>query len=178
MTELSFRILTPDDAEKYRELRLAALTHDPQSFLATLEFEQQHSTEFFQRELAGAASHPCFGYHGVWHGDELLGYAQIETSYLPKQRHIAFLYNVYIAHTARRQGLAKKLTAEIFSRLQQETAVELVYVAYNSSNTGARDFYHSLGFKRCGIKPQAIKWQGVYDDEVEMVLKLNEFAAK
>jgi ribosomal protein S18 acetylase RimI-like enzyme len=173
MLDLTFRLLTPIDAEAYRALRLAALTHDPDSFLATLEFEQRHQLEFFERELAAASSHPCFGYHGVWEGGVLLGYAQIETSYLPKQRHISFLYNVYIAHTARRRGLAKQLCEHIFERLRKETAIEVIYLAYNSSNAGARDFYHALGFKRCGIKPDAIKWQDHYDDEVEMVMRLD-----
>lgn len=173
MPELLFRTLTPQDATAYRELRLAALAHDPESFLATLEFEQQHKLDFFERELAAAASRPCFGYHGVFEQDRLLGYAQIETSYLPKQRHVAFLYNIYIAHTARRRGLARMLCEHIFARLKQETDIELIYLAYNSSNAGARDFYKSLGFKRCGIKPDAIKWHDHYDDEVEMVLRLN-----
>lgn len=173
MPNLTFRALTPTDAEVYRELRLAALTHDPDSFLATLEFEQKHTLDFFERELAAAASHPCFGYHGVFEADQLVGYAQIETSYLPKQRHIAFFYNLYIAHIARRRGLGKQLCGHVLHLLKKETAVELVFLAYNSSNTAARDFYKSLGFKRCGIKPRAIKWQNHYDDEVEMVLELS-----
>lgn len=172
MPELHFRPLTPNDATAYRALRLAALTHNPECFLGTLEFESRYNLEFFERELAGAAAANCFGYHGVWENDQLLGYVQLETSYLPKQRHIAFLYNLYISHLARRRGLARQLCDYVFKKLRTETPVELVYLAYNSSNTSARDFYRSLGFQRCGIKPKAIKWQDHYDDEVEMVLQL------
>lgn len=172
MSKIIFKPLTPQDAAAYQALRLTALTDDPQSFLAVLGQEQQLGLDFYERELAAVAAHPCFGYHGVWENEVLLGYALIETSFLPKQRHIAFLYNLYVVRSARRRGLAKQLCEYIFARLRQETAVELIFLAYNSSNLGARDFYYSLGFKRCGIKPQAIKWQDTYDDEVELVLRL------
>ncbi|HCC84846.1 MAG TPA: hypothetical protein DEP87_04145 [Candidatus Pacebacteria bacterium] len=178
MSAPNFRLLTAADAADYQKLRLEALARNPESFLGTLETEKTRSLEYFEREIEFASHLPVYGYHGVWqdqtdHQAQLLGYVQIDTSYLPKQRHVAFLYNLYVSHLARRQGLGRLLCQHVFTELKNQTQVELIYLGCNSGNLQARNFYHSLGFKRCGIKPRAIKWQGVYDDEVEMVLELS-----
>jgi ribosomal protein S18 acetylase RimI-like enzyme len=169
------RRLTANDAAAYQTLRLEALTTNPDSFLATLAGEQEHSVTYFERELEAAHHSPMYGYYGVFVADVLAGYAYIDTSYLPKQRHLAFLYNLHIATAYRRQGLALRLCQEIFSLLKQQTQIELIFAACNGSNKSARSFYHQLGFRRCGIKPNAIKWQGKYDDEVELVFELASF---
>lgn len=168
----SIRRLTAGDGAAYQALRLEALATNPGSFLATLASEQNHNLEYFERELEAAHHSPMYGYYGIFDQNALIGYVYIDTSYLPKQRHIAFLYNLNIATSHRRQGLAQQLCQEIFSLLKKQTEIELVFAACNASNKTARSFYHQLGFRRCGIKPKAIKWQGEYDDEVELVLEL------
>jgi hypothetical protein len=60
----------------------------------------------------------------------------------------------------------------VFELLKTQTQIELIFLSYNGQNQVGRDFYHSLGFKRCGVKVNAIKWQDQYDDEVEVVLNL------
>lgn len=171
-----FKILTSQDAFEYRRLRLEALAQNPDNFLCTLESEQNRQLENFERDLEGANFQPIYGYHGIFQDDKLMGYVQIDTSFLPKQRHLAFLYSLYISIDARRQGLAKKLCQHIFSLLKTQTQVELVYLSYNGRNAIGKAFYQSLGFKRFGVKVDAIKWQNQYDDEVEAVLDLRSFS--
>jgi ribosomal protein S18 acetylase RimI-like enzyme len=60
----------------------------------------------------------------------------------------------------------------VFNLLKSQTKTELIFLSYNAQNLAGKNFYHSLGFKRCGVKVNAIKWQNQYDDEVEVVLNL------
>lgn len=172
MPNLIFRILTVADAPAYQRLRLESLIQNPENFLQTYETEKNRQLENFERDLEGARFAPIYGYHGVFQDNKLMGYLQIDTSFLPKQRHLAFLYNLYITSSARRQGLAKKLCLNVLNLLKNQTQIELIYLSYNGKNETGKAFYKNLGFKRFGVKVDAIKWQSQYDDEVEAVLNL------
>jgi RimJ/RimL family protein N-acetyltransferase len=168
----SIRLLTGADAPAYQALRIAALQQNPESFLATHEVESHRPPEFFTRELDYANHLPMYGYYGIFLDQTLVGYIQVDGVNLPKQRHIAFLYNLYISHDHRRKGLAATLCKHVLRELENQTNVELVFGACAAKNKSALAFYHQFGFRRCGIKPRAIKWQDEYDDEVDLVLEL------
>jgi|GEM_PF-465644 len=175
MSNLTFRTLTAADAPEYQRLRLESLVQNPENFLSTFESEKNRRLENFEQDLEGAKFGPVYGYHGIFQDNQLLGYLQIDTSFLPKQRHLAFLYSLYISATARRQGLAKKLCHYVLGLLKSQTQVELIYLSYNGRNEAGKAFYKALGFKRYGVKVNAIKWQNQYDDEVEAVFDLNKY---
>lgn len=167
-----FRLLTEQDAVAYQKLRLEALAVNPASFLSVSEVEATRSLLSFQYELQNAKYPPVYGYQGVFIDGQLAGYLQLGCSTLPKQAHIAFLYNVYIGQSYRRQGLGRQLLERIIALLKQQTPVERLFVTCNALNDDGARFYQAMGFTVCGHKPKSVKWQGQYDDEVEWVKEI------
>jgi ribosomal protein S18 acetylase RimI-like enzyme len=165
---MTIRILTHKDAQAYKELRLQALQKNPESFLATFEVENKKPINSFSSELIYAASYPIFGYYGVFIDEKLVGYAHLSDSYLPKQKHIAYLYNLYINPDYRNKGLAIKLFNHLLEEIKQ-TKIERIFLSCNKKNVPAQKLYKKLGFVKYGLKEKSVKWQDEYDDEVEMV---------
>jgi ribosomal protein S18 acetylase RimI-like enzyme len=174
---MTIRPLTTDDSHLYQLLRLKAVQTDPKSFLSTFEREKDKSAEQYISEIGYSYAPPIFGHWGAFAEDnqaKLLGYVQLGNSTLPKQAHIAFIYNLYIDVDERKQGIAGKLLSHVIYQIQAETQIERIFLSCNSQNKNALRFYKKIGFKRCGIKPRSVKWQdsngqNQYDDEVEMV---------
>lgn len=169
---LTFRLLQASDGAQYQQLRLEALQHDPEAFYATFESEQLRHEQAFQTELDISYNPPYFGYYGAFFDQQLIGFCQVNRSYLPKQSHVAFIYNLYLSPKYRGQGLAGQLLSHILSQLKAHEHTQVVYLSVLAKNQAARRFYQHFGFKRCGIKPRSAFWQNAYDDEIELVLFL------
>ena len=169
------RMLTGIDAPAYRTLRLHALQSNPESYLATFPTESKRSEESFASEIRYSISAPIFGYYGVFDdNDSLVGYAQLDKSYLDKQQHIAFLYNLYVHPDHRGHGYASKLFTFLMDQAKEKTQIERIFISCNRKNTPAQALYKKLGFSEYGVKEKSVKWNGEYDDEVEMVKDLTE----
>ncbi|MBU0576200.1 GNAT family N-acetyltransferase [Patescibacteria group bacterium] len=165
------RRLDKSDDLIYRQIRLQALQTNPEAFLSTFDYEQLKDQGSFAYELSLSQQPPVWGYYGLFINDKLIGFCQISKSYLIKQQHIAFLYNLYLTPDYRGQGYAKKLVRFVLEKVKT-LHIERVFISYLAKNTRARGFYDYLGFKQCGLKPQAAKDGSQYDDEIEMVLEL------
>lgn len=167
----TFRLLTSNDAGAFQALRLQALQTNPAAFLSDFESEAQRPTQRFAQELVFAALQPPFGYYGCFvHGEAgevLAGYVQVTSTGLSKQKHLAYLYNLYFDPTYRGQGWAASLIHHILEILKQHQ-IERLYASYVASNQPAQQFYEKLGFREYGRRPGSIKWQDGYDDEVEV----------
>ncbi len=163
------RLLTATDGPAYQALRLQSLQESPQAFLSTYDAEKNLQEKSFANQLDWAYHPPHHGYFGIFMGKELAGYLQIGKSYLEKQNHIVFAYNFYIAPQYRRQGVATKLFQYVLNLVAASEQIERVYLTCAATNVPACNFYKKMGFRRFSIRAKTIKWQGVYDDEVEMV---------
>ena len=168
---MTIRPLTITDASIYQTLRLKALKTNPESYLATWETEQNKSTEAFAWEIRYATSSPINGYYGFLE-NQLIGYTQLEQLSLPKQQHTAYLFNLYVDPDYRGQGYASKLFDYLSKLAKEKAQVERIFITCNRKNTAAQKLYQKLGFTQYGVKEKSVKWQGEYDDEVEMVKKL------
>ncbi|MBT4124599.1 MAG: GNAT family N-acetyltransferase [Candidatus Pacebacteria bacterium] len=175
------RQLTGADALIYKELRLQALQNNPESYLATFESEVRRSIESFASELRYAFSPPIFGYYGIFVNkkdkngktkEKLVGYTHLDKSYLEKQQHIAFMYNLYVDPEYRGQGLATKVFEFLLKETQEKTNVERIFLSCNRKNIPAQKLYKKLGFTEYGVKEKSVKYNGKYDDEVELVKEI------
>ncbi len=171
MTESKIRILTKDDAKVYRELRLQALNNNPEAFISTFEVERKKDLSSFVYELSAAKSEPIWGYYGVFIKEKLVGFCQISPGYAAKKSHLAYFYNLYIDPQYRKQGYARALMKRVLSELRDHD-IELLFMTYLSGNGDVRSFYDKFGFQQCGVKPDAIKVNHHYEDELELFLKL------
>jgi ribosomal protein S18 acetylase RimI-like enzyme len=164
---IKIRLLTSDDAAAYQKLRLIALSHDPDAFLSTLDQEQDWPVQRYSTELWYAQTEAPFGYYGAFYEDALVGYIRILSTGLQKQKHAAFLYNLYVSPEHRHQKIASSMLEHILKRLR-EADIEYLYLSCVSSNAQALAFYHQSGFIEVGRQPKAIKWNGQYFDHMEL----------
>jgi len=165
----TIRLLTRDDGPLYQKLRLQSLETDSLAYLSTYDTECKLHEVAFQDHLDWAYHPPHHGYFGIFVDDELAGYVQVSKTYLDKQDHLVYMNNLYISPKYRGQGLATALFGYIFQVLQSSEYIERIFLSCTAKNKPAMALYKKLGFHRIGVKVQAIKWRGTYDDEVEMV---------
>lgn len=171
---VSIRPLTAQDGEEYQRVRLMALQTDPAAFLSTFDTESKKHEREFSWELENAYHPPLFGYYGAFDStkdpEQLTAFVQLAPSWATKQAHLAFIYNLYIDPYYRHHGIGQQLFDHIFTELRlHKPQIERLFLSCNAQNKPAVQFYKKIGFKRCGVKPKAVKWQQEYDDEVEMV---------
>lgn len=172
---LSIRRLTSQDGLAYQRLRLMALQQNPEAFLSVYEVEKNKKLSAFAHELEYALAEPDYGYYGVFADDSqstsspLVAFSQVAKSYLAKQQHVAWIYNLFVDLPYRRQGVAATLLTHLMNQVTSTESIELFLVGCNAKNKPAIQLYKSLGFQRCGVHPRSVKWGGEYDDEVQLV---------
>jgi len=170
---IQIRNLNRNDAAWYRQLRLKALRSDPDAFLSTYETEARKELSDFDWEIRSMAQAPIFGYLGYFDDDQLKAYLQISKTGLIKQNHICLIHNLYVDADFRKLGIGRKLLTEVINRIKTQTPeIEKILLSHNGKNQIGHEFYQSLGFTTIATKKNVIKYQGIYDDEVEMELNL------
>lgn len=162
------RLLSVADAPAFQTLRLHAVTNDPQAFLSTIEFETAKNLQQYTTELAFAGLISPFGYYGFFDQNHLVGFVQLGTTGLPKQKHIGFIYNLYVDPRFRRQHVAWQLCQKVL-QVATDHQIERIFANCLRNNPKAMAFYQRLGFSACGQRIQSVKLAEVYEDEIELV---------
>lgn len=160
------RLLTPDDAVVYRQLRLKALTSDPKAFLSSVEFEENIPLTNYANKLLRNATPPVYGFYGyVNQENSLSGYIHLANEWIFKRRHIATLNELYILPDFRSQGIATGLIKHCIDLLKNIPDKEQVELHVNSDNRQAVGLYQKLGFIQVATIPKAVKEPDGYQDE-------------
>jgi len=164
------RALGPTDAATYRGLRIRALREHPDAFGRTPEEVPTVDVvaEQFREDIDSEEDVML----GAFEGDALIGTAGCHRERAIKQRHVAFIWGVYVIPEHRRTGLARQLVTEAIARARAWKDLECLWLDVTTVNTGARALYASLGFRAIAVKPRALKVDGRYYDEELMVLDL------
>lgn len=155
MTEI--RRLTAADAVAFRALRLEALARHPADFGSDHDEQAALPLAHFVAQLLD--NHVMGGFVG----GALEGIVALEFRTMPKVRHRAFLWGVYV----RARGLAGPLLdaalAVAFARCEQ------VELGVRIGNPAAERLYASRGFTRYGIEPRSHRVNGIDHDDALMV---------
>ena len=164
------RVLGPADAAVYREHRVRALREHPDAFGRTPD--EVASVDVlaaqFHEDLTGQDDFIL----GAFAGDVLAGVAGCHRERAKKQRHIAFIWGVYVIPDQRRTGLARALMEAAIARARTWTGLECLWLDVTTVNAGARALYASLGFRGVAVKPRVLKVGDRYYDEELMILDL------
>jgi len=160
------RILTPNDTEIYRQLRLLSLKTDPLAFLSTYDVETKYDLSYFRQKIFNSIKHPLYGIYGLFDKDKLVAFAQLADSYYKNKRHIAYLNEVYVHTDLRRKGVASKLVKHLIDKAKENPLLEQLHLRVNSQNSGAISFYEKLGFEKVTVLKDAVKNpDNTYQDE-------------
>jgi RimJ/RimL family protein N-acetyltransferase len=157
----AIRLLTPDDATLYRDIRLQALRQDPNAFTSTFEGESQMPVAWFAERIAKGHI------FGAFIDGALSGVAGCWPMEAPKIAHKAALWGMYVGSSARGVGLGERLVAAIIAHATGR--FEQLMLSVVAGNEPAYRLYRKMGFSEYGHEMKALKVDGSYFDEILMV---------
>jgi ribosomal protein S18 acetylase RimI-like enzyme len=158
---ISVRLLTPDDYESFRALRLESLRQLPASFAADPDQEEAMTKEEWLRRLSSASSFGGF-IDGV-----LSGMVVFSRPSRPKLAHTGDIGAMYVRDAARGTGLADALMTALLDHAS--TVVEQVQLTVNAENERAIRFYKRHGFREIGRIPRSLHVGDRYYDDLLML---------
>jgi ribosomal protein S18 acetylase RimI-like enzyme len=164
--DIEVRRLTPADAVRYREIRLAGLKNSPEAFGSTFETESPKPMSSFAERLRSSAI------FGAFRGAELLGIAGFAFHEGVKEAHKGLLWGMYVRPNARKSGVGRRLVDAVIDFARQH--VEILQLRVVSDNEPARRLYAGLGFVEYGLEKDSLKQGDTYYDEILMALDLKE----
>ena len=160
------RPVGPGDLAEWRRLRLVGLESYPESFLTTAAEERARSDETV-REMLGRRD-----ILGLFDGAELIGTAALDPETMAATAHRVWLNSFGLAPDRQRQGHGRRLLAAAISRAKDRGFLQCeLHVA--ADNAGAIALYAAAGFVETGRLPRAVCIDGVFQDDLHMVLMLD-----
>jgi RimJ/RimL family protein N-acetyltransferase len=163
------RLLEAADAPAFRALRIRALREHPEAFGRSPE--EVDPVEVLAERFRLADSDLDFML-GAFAGATLIAMAGCHRASSVKQRHIGYIWGMYVVPEHRREGLGRRLLVAAVERARSWPDVECLWLDVTTVNQGARALYASCGFRPAAIKPRALKVGDRYHDEELMVLDL------
>lgn len=164
------RVLNPDDASAYRELRLRALREHPEAFATSHAEALERSVADTAGRLSPGPEHVTLG---AFDEDRLVGMATLRRPAGASVRHRATVTAMYVAPQARERGLGRALLERILE-VAREWGVSDVALAVTVGNHPARSLYASAGFASYGIEPRSLCVDGRFYDTEWMNLQLRQ----
>lgn len=163
--ELQCRMLKPEDAERFRALRLEALKEAPLDFESSFEAESQMLLPELQQLM---------GQHAIVGGfvaGQLKGMAIIDAVRLTRLKHRARVSSVYVSRDVRGTGAAVSMLGWMLKEFSR--FFTLYRIAVRDDNERAIAFFKKMGFEPMGVEPQAMMvgmkdGQPVYVNELQM----------
>jgi GNAT superfamily N-acetyltransferase len=165
-SDILIRILESSDAERFRDLRLEALTVAPEAFGASYEEDVSIPLETMRARLS-AGPNAVFG---AFTDHALVGMAGFAVYDRVKARHKGLLWGVYVRAEWRGHQVGKRLVQRVIDHASRH--VIMLEAAVGLANDGARRTYHGLGFKPYGIERKALRVGDTFYDEELLYLDL------
>ena len=163
-SSMHIRLLSPADAELFREVRLEALRSNPEAFGSTYEAEKDAPAAKYAAWLADSQI------FGALQGAELVGIAAFTVKEGKKESHKGLLRSMFVCSRSRREGVGRRLAEAIIEAGRGR--VEIIQLSVVSGNQPAIRLYESLGFRQYGLEKHALKHNDQYYDEILMALDL------
>ncbi|HAT2049070.1 TPA: GNAT family N-acetyltransferase [Legionella pneumophila] len=161
---MKIRQLCDADWNLWKDIRLSALKHSPESFGSSYDEELQWADADFQSVLSN-------GYVlGAFVGDLLVSCAGFYILNSLKSKHRGVLWGMYTRPEYRGKRIATTLIQAMIQHAK--TYVTQLHLTCVTSNHTARAFYENQGFRIYGTEPKALKINNIFYDEYLMVLDL------
>jgi RimJ/RimL family protein N-acetyltransferase len=164
------RLLTAADAAAFRAQRIRALREHPEAFGRAPE--EVDSVEVWTERLRAFGLSDLDFLLGAFDADALVGTVGCHRDHGAKQRHIAYVWGMYVVREQCGKGLGRRLLLAALDHIHTWPDVEQVWLDVTPGNTGARALYASCGFTSIAVKPRVLKVGDHYHDEELMALSL------
>jgi len=169
--DVIIRLLDAEDAADFKALRLLALQLSPEAFGSSYEESVQAPESYWTGRLQRQAGKKHFTL-GAYHGDMLVGMVAFFHTEGKKNEHKGLLISMYVHPDHRQGGLGKRLVHTLIEQVRALGGVEQIQLAVVTSNAPAVALYRACGFEAYGEEKRALRVDGVYYDELLMVLYL------
>lgn len=171
-TQVKLRLLTPNDAQAFFDLRAQGLKLHPESF-------GEDYTEFVERSVADAEQRMTNAdKESIIIGafdEQLVGCIGLARKRGRKVRHKGFIWGMYVDGAHQRKGIGKLLMQQVVRYAHMMPGLEELQLGVVTTNEAAIRLYKSVGFTSYAVEPHALKIDGKYHDEhlMRLVLKLS-----
>ncbi|MFT8320465.1 MAG: GNAT family N-acetyltransferase [Bacillus sp. (in: firmicutes)] len=169
--KMYIRELTAKDAKSYWQLRLKTLRQNPNSFLVTIE-EEENKAQPIKKAIMQLKD-PTRLTFGAFYNNQLIGAITLQKEVFIKIKHKGSVLSFFVEKDFRGNGIGRGLLQKIISTAN-EYQIEQLLLSVVSTNERAIQLYQSIGFTSIGTEKRALKVDNQYFDEQHMVLFLNE----
>lgn len=153
--EIAYRKLQPEDAGRYRALRLDCLKRFPEAFGSTYDEEAMLPKLRFEALIEECASDSFMV--GAFSDGILIGIAGFRRAERRKARHRGEIVQMYVDPIYRGQRIGESLLRMVIAMAFTLKGIEQVELGVVSNNVSAIALYEKIGFQICGIQKNYFK---------------------
>lgn len=169
---IEIRSVVVDDAEQVRTLRLYALQESPTAFGGAYEDEVARPLAYTAERLAQQQQVTnCI--FGAFENGQLVGTIGFFQQQAQKMQHRSIIWGMFVHPDWRGTGLGRQLMKTAITNAKSLPDIKQIQLTVVDGNAAATKLYASLGFVSWGTEPRALKVDGIYYDEIHMVLYLD-----
>ncbi|MFY7973066.1 MAG: GNAT family N-acetyltransferase [Rubrivivax sp.] len=166
----AIRSLDAHDAAAYQALRLQGLRECPEAFASSSEEEEPLPLDTVAERLRPRAEAIVLGgFAARPDGEALVGIVGLGRETMRKLAHKGWIWGVYVAPEARRDGLAGRLLQHALGHAATAWGLRQVNLGVNTRNAAAQALYRKLGFESYGLERGFLLLNGELHDEHQMV---------
>lgn len=166
-SEIRTRLLTPEDASAYADLRLRMLRDEPWAFVGTEDNDGFLDVAVAAQRLGERENDIVAAEDPVTPG-RLIASAGVRREPWAKLRHRALIWGVFVEASFRGRGLGSRVVTEALEVARSWAGVEAATLSVSERTPGAQRMYERLGFEAWGREPDAVRWSGGSASEIHM----------
>jgi RimJ/RimL family protein N-acetyltransferase len=149
----------------YKKIRLEALLNFPNSFLSTYQQEFDLTDQEWVNKIN---NNMIFGY---FIDNQIVGIIGLNLETNPKINHTATIFGMYLNPAYQGKNIASELLNHV-KKIAKNHRVSQIYLGCNAENIRAVNFYKKSGFKIYATKPNYIKINDKFCDDLMMMVEV------
>lgn len=166
---INIRVLTINDLEVYKNIRLELLKNEPINFGSSYDEESSFDDSFWANRL----NNKKIIVFGAFDKDYLVGISLAVTNPRKKLKHITTINSMYVKNEYQNKGIGKQLINKII-KYSKSKEIEIINLSVVTTNTKAIGLYKYFGFRIYGEEKKGIKLDNEYIDMYLMTLEIKK----